>query len=380
MNPYRPARIVVERQALGDPVALRVMGHYAGVPVEEVDGAEVLLADPPTGPDPVGEAKRTLLLARFKGAFVKPCPGTAEMLCCDYVVLNPVVNCPLECTYCVLQGYLNRPAITVYTNVEDCLASIDELLAAPRQGAVRLGTGELSDSLALEEATGWAERLVMFFSQKPNAFLELKTKTALVKPLLDLDHGGRTVIAWSLNPDRVVRREELKTASLEERLQAARLAQEAGYPLAFHFDPIVHYAGWEADYREVVLRLAETVESAGVAWVSLGGLRFPSGLKGLIKARFPKSRLAGGEFVLAEDKKLRYLAPLRARMYRALAGWLRQWDEELLIYLCMERGRIWEAVLGERPPDRATVERLFSERLEATSPWRAPSAGGRPSP
>jgi hypothetical protein len=63
-------------------------------------------------------------------------------------------------------------------------------------------------------------------------------------------------------------------------------------------------------------------------------------------------------------------------MYRAVAGWLRDWDEELLLYLCMERERLWEAALGERPPDRETVERRFGERLEAVaSSWRvAPGA------
>ncbi|MCH7923226.1 MAG: DNA photolyase [Nitrospinae bacterium] len=371
MRPYRPSRILVERAARLDPMALRVIDFYAGVPVKEVDRADLLLAEPPTGPDPFGAGKRTLLLARFKGAFVKPCPGSAEMLCCHYAVLSPILNCPLECTYCMLQSYLNRPAITVHTNVEDCLEQLDAYLAAyPPDGLVRLGTGELADSLALEEATGWSERLVRYVAGQPNAILELKTKTTLVEPLLDLDHAGRTVVAWSLNPDEIVRREELKTAGLEERLEAAARVQAAGYLVAFHFDPLVHYHGWKAGYQAVVARLAEAVDPRGVAWVSLGGLRFLPGLKAVIKARFPKSRLPGGEFILGQDKKLRYLASQRAAMYRAVAGWLREWDTDLLIYLCMERGSLWEAALGERPPDRAAVERRFTQRLQALVPSR----------
>ncbi len=88
------------------------------------------------------------------------------------------------------------------------------------------------------------------------------------------------------------------------------------------------------------------------------------GLKAVIKARFPKSRLPGGEFILGEDKKLRYLAPQRAAMYRAVAGWLREWDSDLLIYLCMERERLWEAALGEPAPDRAAVEKRFIQRFQ----------------
>ncbi len=370
MRPYRPSRIVVERDARLDPMALRVIDFYAGVPVKEVDRADLLLAEPPTGPDPFGAGKRTLLLARFKGSFVKPCPGTAEMLCSHYAVLSPILNCPLECTYCMLQSYINRPAITVYTNVEDCLEELASYLSARPEGLARLGTGELADSLALEEATGWSKRLVRYVAGQPNAILELKTKTTLVEPLLDLDHAGRTVVAWSLNPDEIVRREELKTAGLEERLDAAARVQAAGYLVAFHFDPLVHYDGWKAGYQAVVARLAEEVDPRGVAWVSLGGLRFLPGLKAVIKARFPKSRLPGGEFISGQDKKLRYLAPQRAAMYRAVAGWLREWDADLLIYLCMERGSLWEASLGERPPDRAAVERRFTQRLQALVPSR----------
>ncbi|MFQ5894089.1 MAG: hypothetical protein ACE5H5_07215, partial [Nitrospinota bacterium] len=177
MRAYRPARIVVERAAYLDPMARRVLEVYDGVPLQEVDRAEALLATPPTGPDPFGAGKRTLLLAHFKGAFVKPCPGTAEMLCCHYIVLSPILNCPLECTYCMLQGYLNRPAITVHTNVEECLAQLDAYLAGYPDGLVRLGTGELADSLVLEEATGWSAQLVRHIAGKPNALLELKTKT-----------------------------------------------------------------------------------------------------------------------------------------------------------------------------------------------------------
>ncbi|MFQ5893968.1 MAG: radical SAM protein, partial [Nitrospinota bacterium] len=278
------------------------------------------------------------------------------------------------CTYCVLQSYINRPAITVHTNVEECLEQLDTYLAAvPPGGLVRLGTGELADSLVLEEPTGWAERLVHDVAGRTNAVLELKTKTALVEPLLGLDHGGRTVVAWSLNPEGIVRREELKTVGLEERLEAAARVQAAGYLVAFHFDPLIHYPGWESGYRAVVARLAEAVDPQRVAWVSLGGLRFLPGLKAVIKARFPKSRLPAGEFIEGQDKKLRYLAPVRAAMYRAVAGWLRDWDEELLIYLCMERGALWEAALDERPPDRDAVEDRFRQRLQALAPSRTAS-------
>jgi spore photoproduct lyase len=52
-------------------------------------------------------------------------------------------------------------------------------------------------------------------------------------------HGGHTIISWSLNPERVIHSEEHKSASLAERISAARQCQEWGYPVGFHFEEIV---------------------------------------------------------------------------------------------------------------------------------------------
>ncbi len=68
------------------------------------------------------------------------------------------------------------------------------------------------------------------------------------------------------------RRDEHGTASLSERLLAARRCQDAGYRLGFHFDPIVEYPNWEDDYEDArpnfcQRRLAQNrlVEHGGLA-------------------------------------------------------------------------------------------------------------------
>jgi spore photoproduct lyase len=45
-----------------------------------------------------------------------------------------------------------------------------------------------------------------------------------------------------MNPQQVIDLDEHGTASLSERLLAARRCQNAGYRLGFHFDPIVETA------------------------------------------------------------------------------------------------------------------------------------------
>ena len=58
--------------------------------------------------------KGTLRLLSFPGQLLKPCPGTREYLCCGYQILNIGTNCPLDCSYCILQAYFNQPCLRVF--------------------------------------------------------------------------------------------------------------------------------------------------------------------------------------------------------------------------------------------------------------------------
>ena len=68
----------------------------------------------------------------------------------------------------------------------------------------RIGTGEITDSLALEPYTGMVGELIPYFAEQPNVLLELKTKSDCVDSLLAIDPKGRVVVAWSMNPQTVI--------------------------------------------------------------------------------------------------------------------------------------------------------------------------------
>ena len=312
-------------------------------------------------PDPIGEGKGILYLTPFRGPLVKRCPGTKGYTCCGYWVANVVVGCPMDCSYCVLQGYLDEPYITLQLPWQKVFDEVRSLIRSP--SILRVGTGELSDSLALEPLLGFVVEAIPFFATIDGAILELKTKAAWVEGLLDLEHRGRTVLAWSLNPDPVISWEEHRTAPLRERLRAAQRCQEAGYPLAFHFDPMIHYPGWEEDYRGLVEELFRWVDPQGIIWISLGTLRFPLGLEKIIRGRFPRSSILSGELLPSEDGKQRYLKPLRIEMYRKMRSWLREFAPDLFIYLCMEREDVWKEVFGWSPGGTRGLRALFDQHV-----------------
>jgi spore photoproduct lyase len=363
--PRAVGRIFLEEAAQHYQTTRRVLARLPGVPVTVIPDRSVIKPPHRDPADWLGEAKRTLLLAVQKGPFLRPCPGTPDYICCGYQVLQVALGCPLDCTYCILQGYVNVPAITVFVNVEDLLEELEARWAESPARVWRLGTGEFGDSLALDALMGLNERLIPLFTGRRRAVLEIKSKwagEAELAPLLALGPNPRIVFAWSMNPPAVIRGEERFTAALDARLKAASRAAAAGFRVAFHFDPIIYFPGWEEAYRSTVERLGEALPGVSVAWVSLGTLRFPTAMRSLIFRRFPHSRAAAQEMVRAPDGKLRYFKDLRVEMYGRLKEWLGPAAPGALVYLCMESPRVWRQVFGFAPEGDA-LARLLDRKV-----------------
>lgn len=303
-------------------------------------------SDPPAsyGPFPknLQIGKQHLLLAKNRGSFFKPCPGTKEYRCCDYHVLNIGMGCPMDCVYCILQAYLNKPWLSFFVNTDDLLSELD--LAFERTSQFwRIGTGEFTDSLALDHLTALSPLLVNYMRDKKKGVLELKTKSVAINHLTNLDHNGRTIIAWSLNAPAIMAREEINTASLNERLAAAKKVADMGYKLAFHFDPIIYHEGWQEGYSATIKKLFASVPAEKIAWISLGALRFLPQLKAIALTRFPGSTFFHEEFITGLDNKQRYFRSLRVKMYKHLIGEMRALaSPHTCLYFCMESDEIWQ--------------------------------------
>ena len=154
----------------------RILARLPGVPVEVIQDREALKTSGRDRAAWLPEAKTTLLLAVQKGPFWRACPGTKDYICCGYQVLQVTLNCPMDCTYCVLQGYVNVPAITVFVNVEDLFDELETRWAEHPERVWRLGTGEFGDSLALDGLMGLNELLIPRFAGQRQAILEIKSK------------------------------------------------------------------------------------------------------------------------------------------------------------------------------------------------------------
>jgi spore photoproduct lyase len=239
------------------------------------------------------------------------------------------------------------------------MAELDDALAQAK--TMRIGTGEFTDSLIWEAYSDLTTRLVSTFACQKRSILELKTKTTRIDFLEGISHKRKTILAWSLNTPHVIATQERRTSSLKERLKAAVKCQTWGYPLAFHFDPIILYPGCEADYRKVVELLFQHVSEQNIVWISLGTLRFMPALKPIIQQRFPESNIVYNEFITGLDNKMRYFKPLRIHIYQLMVQWIREFAPHTTVYLCMEDDSVWRQGLGFSPQSKGGLPAMLDE-------------------
>lgn len=319
-------KIVIEKSVANLPLTAKILQTFEDLPVEFVEAITL---------SKIGYRPGELIIAQRRGRSIKNCPGTPVYQCCDYYVLNLGIGCFFNCHYCFLHHYMNSP-LMIFANLSDLIADVQEFCARRPKRIFRVGSGEFVDSLGLDEIVDFNTILVPELSRIPNLLFEIKTKSKRVEHLLKLNHKGRVVVSWSLNPQEIIDEDEPETDSLIDRIKAAAQCQKAGYRVGFHFDPMIHYNGWEAGYSEVIDMVFSNLKADRISWISLGALRFNAALKPIIKKKFPESRLILGELVPGLDKKLRYFLPIRRRMFAGAIKRIRSHTKDVPVYLCME--------------------------------------------
>jgi spore photoproduct lyase len=315
---------------------------YPEARVTEIETLKAHLSEKPhTGIKEYNQRSKNIYIINEKYDFFKQCPCTDGAVNCGYGIINVGFGCPYECTYCYLQSYQNFPGIILPSNINDFFDNPPTVTSAGIFGTKRIGSGEFTDSLVYDDITGFSLKILEFFRDKPDFTFEFKTKSDKIDNLLAFGSIPNAVVSWSLNPQAVIDENEFYSAGLSERLAAAVECAKAGFGVGFHFDPVIHYEGWETGYKELVEKLLEAVPSDKIRWISLGTLRMAPDTKKVIENRFPGSKLLNGELLLDFDGKLRYHQALRIDIYKKMLSWIRKKTQKPPIYLCMESKSVW---------------------------------------
>jgi spore photoproduct lyase len=306
------------------------------------------------------DAITTLLLTNLRGKPIIFCPATTKYHCCNYRILNVGHNCNINCTYCILQDYLKIKSLSIFTDITDYLQKdiIDEFL--PPNKRYRLGTGEFTDSLFLDNLSELSILLINFFRNYPNIILELKTKSINTNNLFKVAPASNIIISWSLNSININLENESLAPNSLERIEIAKQISEYGYDLGFHFDPIILYENYLSEYQEIIKHIYTKIKSDKIRWISLGALRFTKKLK---NSFFQRNSKYIDEFILSDDQKYRYLRFRREVAYREILKEIRKYNPSQFTYLCMESPTVWKNVYGFHFVNNEEFENWFNKNV-----------------
>jgi spore photoproduct lyase len=169
------------------------------------------------------------------------------------------------------------------------------------------------------------------------------TKSDNVDNLPDLDHNGRTILSWSLNPGEISSLFELNVPSPDERVVAMQKCANAGYPLRAVIMPIVPVEGWQSIYTRF---LEKFLESVPLDRITLGQICSYSAALQLTERKLGKNNAISKmlEINTSKDGRMRFPVKLRTEVYRYLIDKIKKLKPKLQIGLCLEEADVFNAL------------------------------------
>lgn len=325
-----------------DEIRATKIAKRANLPLKWFDKAPSVNGD--KGLEKLKTERGVLLLRNRTSPFIEQFQHPIGR-CSKFYKLTAYNNCNFWCEYCYLYlTFRNMPTSTHFVNYDKMYREIVSFDRSNIPDILRvLNLGELCDPLAVEDITGFAEELIPFVaSETKQTKLLFLTKSDNIDSLLNLEHGGRSIMSFSINTDKVYQHLEHRTASPEARLMAAKKLQQAGYEIRLRIDPIILYSTWKRDYTDLVERLFAYVKPERI---TIGEYRPSKGLASHIGSRFPHSPLLKINSGLINDgSKLRYPDEHRLAMFKVIIDAIKKQDKKIKIALCKEDVKIWKSL------------------------------------
>ncbi len=363
MNPFELESIFIDEGSKDSKIVARIQNLFPAEKIQWVKDDFMSSHKGALSKDQFEWSKRNVLVTPFKGHFFKRCPGASQktaLTCCNYYVLNLGSQCNLNCSYCYLQSYLNTPIMKIYSNIENAKTELLDMMKSFPKHPYRVGTGEIIDSLSMDELTLYSRELIPLFKEFPHWTLEFKTKSNRVDQFLDMGPVDNVHVSWSINPPEIINSEEHGTARFEERLEAAKKVVKAGFKLALHIDPIIYHENWKENYSYLVQEITKAFSHDDVKVISLGTLRFQPEQRLMMRERFGMNSLVNqAEMFTSDSGKMRYDWHLRTQMFQFVLNQFKSQNSAWNIFLCMETPETWATMLNRSPMKVEGLENLF---------------------
>ena len=302
----------------------------------------------------VTRGKKILVLTAPTAELVRRFKTDKSMICPHFHIVTTMSNgCVFSCEYCYLQATYRAmwPCMKVNVNFDKILKKLFSISLTNNNAnlSTHFNMGELMDALAFEPIIGAVSFFLEHLDDKSfaNSELVLLTKsnevTALCSGIKRFPAAAERIVpAWSLNTPQAATSYEHGSASIDQRLQAAKEAQDAGYRIRLRIDPMIPY-GADESYLEEYEKLVHDIFDRGLnpEVITLGSLRYENAVIPIAKRRFPNTDLFDLPLVRTGNDKNRLPFDIRLQMYKTVIAAIREHNNKQPIGLCKEREQLW---------------------------------------
>ncbi|MFL3657719.1 MAG: SPL family radical SAM protein [Opitutales bacterium] len=257
-----------------------------------------------------------LILAEKPGTRVLPTPPEYGLGADRHYYFSHMLNCLYDCRYCFLQGMYQSANYILFVNFEDFQADIRATAENQPDQQHFFFSGYDCDSLAMDGVTGFADSFLPVFENLPNAWLELRTKSVNIKPLLSRTPHPNVVAAFSLNPEPIAKSVEHRAPPLPARINALRKLAEAGWKVGLRFDPLIHFENCVKIYQDFIDHVFDSIPEEAIHSITLGSFRSPKNVFKKMESLHPEEPLFMGNLEL-QNGMVSYSKPIETELFES---------------------------------------------------------------
>jgi spore photoproduct lyase len=266
MPDFHPNQILYTPDALNER-GQQLAGKYPNASLQQVKQHNRL---PELEGMPHYKAKSdVLVLGRLKSQQIKYSGRSS-----DFIAPSLANGCFGGCAYCYVDRHKAINPITIFTNTDEIMATVNKHIMSqpwprvPNQTDPDYYTYDIgcNSDIAIDYSISPGIRDVFeFYKQHPRAKATFATKF-VNREMLSFNPERKVRVRFSLMPAEVSRLVDVRTDSIEKRLQAINEFYDAGYDVHVNFSPVIVYdrvrgveRDWEEDYRELFKQLDDAV-------------------------------------------------------------------------------------------------------------------------
>jgi len=301
MKSFTPSLVIFRKNALNYPLGEKLYSQ-----IEDKDIQVKIVSS--KGPFPLDynisfkkqfhRAKRIIIVSVRSLNKFQTCKPSA------HYQLPLVSGCPGHCHYCYLSTNLGKnPYIKIYVNLDKIFDKTGQYIDERKPETTIFEGAATSDPVPVEKWSNSLAKAINFFAENKYGKFRFVTKFTDINSLLSIKHNNHTEIRFSLNTNYIINKFEPTTPGLEKRLNAAYKIHQAEYPLGFLIAPIFYYNNWKQDYKNLINKLKEKINTSGKnIFFELISHRYTERAKNIIEKAYPETELV----MKKEDRKFKY--------------------------------------------------------------------------